>query len=141
MKLLTILCLMGASGFAYAQAVYKTVDEEGRVSYTSSAPQNMGKVEVLEAPPEPTEEEMAVAKKQQAEYREDRLKREQQRSEKAVAEAQNPKPSQTTQRITTVIDRQIVPVPMIRRSPILRPRSSYPVTLPAPAPPRPGIPR
>jgi len=141
MKLLIIFFLMGTSVLANAQAVYKTVDEQGRVSYTSTAPQNMGKVEMLEAPPEPTPEEVAAVKKQQAKYREDRLKREQQRSEQAVAEAQNPKQSQTSQRITTVIDRQLVPVPVIRRSPILRPRPSRPITLPVPAPPRPGIPR
>jgi len=141
MKLLAIICLMGLWGAAYAQAVYKTVDEQGRVSYTSTPPQNMDKVEVLDAPPEPTPEELAAAKKRQEEYREERLKREQQRSDQAVAEAQNPTSPQTTRRITTIIDRQAVPVPVIRRYPIQRPHPSRPVILPVPAPPRPGIPR
>ena len=142
MKLLTILSLMSLSFFVYAQAVYKTVDEQGRVSYSSTAPQNLNKVEVLEAPPEPTPEEVEAAKKQQAQYREDRLQREQQRSDQAVAEAQKQKQLQTFQS-TTVIDRKVVPAPVIRRYPIQRPRPSRPVVRPAPARPRPrpGIPR
>jgi hypothetical protein len=67
MKTLTIICLSSLLTAVHAQNIYKTVDDQGNVSYSSSVGENTKNVEVLTPPPEPSAKDVEAARQQQKE--------------------------------------------------------------------------
>jgi hypothetical protein len=67
MKTLTFICLFSLLATAHAQSIYKTVDDQGNISYSSSVPENTKNVEVLTPPPEPSAKDVEAAIQQQKE--------------------------------------------------------------------------
>ena len=67
MKTLTIIFLSSLLTPVYAQSIYKTVDDQGNVSYSSSVDKNAENVEVLTPPPEPSAEDVEAARQQEKE--------------------------------------------------------------------------
>ena len=124
-----VLCVFScAVGVAYGQNVYKTIDANGKVSYSSTAPENMDDVQTLAPPPEPTQREIDAAKQRQAEYQQQSRQREQAREQQKLAETQAQ--TQSTHTIERTVEQQYVPVPVTRRRPILRPPVNRPVNRP-----------
>ena len=64
--LLFLICIP----FASAQTDYKTVDEQGRVSYTSTPPSGGSPVEELVPPPEPSAEAVEAARQREKDLQE-----------------------------------------------------------------------
>ena len=62
--LIFLLCLLSP---AQSQAIYKYVDAEGNVSYSSTKPNDAIDVKIIIAPREPSEEEIDAAQQRQAE--------------------------------------------------------------------------
>jgi hypothetical protein len=56
--------LFAAAGFAGADTIYKHVDENGKVTYSSSPPKGGGKVQKLDVPDKPSAAEVAAARRQ-----------------------------------------------------------------------------
>jgi Domain of unknown function (DUF4124) len=56
--------LLIASGPAAADTIYKHVDEQGNVTYSSSPPKGGGKVRKLDVPDKPSPAEVAAARRQ-----------------------------------------------------------------------------
>lgn len=71
MKTLTIICLSSLLTTVHAQAIYKTVDDQGNVTYSSSVHENTKNVEVLTPPPEPSAKDVEAARQQQKELEQD----------------------------------------------------------------------
>ena len=119
-----VFCLSGLISFAHAQNVYKSIDENGNVSYTSTAPEQMDNVQTLAPSPEPSQAEIEAAKQHLAEIEQQSQQREQARAEQQLAETQ----AQSAQS-TQIVERQTIPVPVVRRRYLLR-SQSQPVTPP-----------
>lgn len=112
-----ILLLLVWSLFAHAQTVYKTVDEEGRVSYSTTPPEDASAAEQLAPPPEPSPEAVEAAKQRQQELEQAADRRREERQQQLQAEA--------VQRAQTrVIQQQVVPYPVIGTSPVVGPYRS-----------------
>jgi len=131
MKRLLMFLLLSGPLPAHAQEIYKVVDEQGRVVYTSVKPDNMKDVGVIAAPPTPSDEEIGAAKQQLETYHKQRQEREQ-------AQAQAPVTS--THRVERYVEKQYVPVPVSPVRP-LRPvkpvRPVRPIERPIQLPARP----
>ncbi|MDJ0958842.1 MAG: DUF4124 domain-containing protein [Arenicellales bacterium] len=66
--------------------IYKIVDEDGNVTYSSDPPESGNAVEVIEPLPNPTEEDIEAAKQRQRDIEEEFSKLDQQRAEQAFLE-------------------------------------------------------
>lgn len=114
--------LSGMISLAYAQNVYKSIDESGKVSYTTTAPEQMDNVQTLTPPPEPSQANIDAAKQRLTEYEQQSQQREQARMDQQWVETQ----AQSTQSTHTV-ERQTIPVPVVtRRRSVLHPLPSTP---------------
>ena len=100
--LLFLICIP----FASAQTVYKTVDEQGRVSYTSTPPSGDSPVEELVPPPEPSPEAVEAARQREKDLQEAAQERRMLRLQREQAAAER-KPE------TRVIQQQVVPYAVV----------------------------
>lgn len=112
-----VFCLSGLISLAHAQNVYKLVDENGNVSYTSIAPEQMDNVQTLAPPPELSQAEIEAAKQRLTEIELQSQQREKARIEQQLAETQ----AQSI-KSTHIVERQTIPVPVTRRRSLLRPQ-------------------
>ncbi|MCP4996259.1 MAG: DUF4124 domain-containing protein [Gammaproteobacteria bacterium] len=90
-RTLWIMLLLIVSTIATAEKVYKSVDESGNVTYSSSPPENAVNSKSVTIPPGPTDEQKSEAGKraestaEQAEaMRQDRMEAQKQRAEAAT---------------------------------------------------------
>jgi hypothetical protein len=126
MKSTLLIILFSFLSAAQAQNIYKTVDENGNIFYSSLAPEDAGNAEILTAPPEPTVEEVEAARQQQKEI-ERTLKDKSEKREKAEQQQQK---AQAEQRTNSVVQTQVVPVPVYSNRRVTRPYD-LPVRRPA----------
>jgi len=103
---LCAVCVAMASAVAVADPIYKHVDSQGRVTYSSTPPKGGGTVEKLQVPDQPSASEVAAARRQlegekqqvksyegerrKREEEEAKLRREQLARERDAAAAQPP---------------------------------------------------
>ncbi len=104
MKTLTFICLLSLLPAAHAQSIYKTVDDQGNVSYSSSAPENTKDVEVLTPPPEPSAKDVEAARQQQKEL-EQNLKERIEKREQAEQEQR----SKSGEQENSIVERHYAP--------------------------------
>ncbi len=132
-----------------AQEIYKVVDEDGNVTYTTEPPGEGHDTQVLDTLPEPSAEDVQAARERQQKISEDLAARNEAREEEARIQAQNDARAPAT----IVTSPAVIPVPVYRpdyyrpyyrprpphaRPPHARPPYSRPRPLPAPRPrPRP----
>jgi hypothetical protein len=119
MKAVLLIFLFTLLNAAQAQSIYKLVDENGNVSYSSQAPEEPGDAEILAAPPEPTAEEVEAARQRQKELERD-LKERAEKREKAEQQRQE---TQAAQQVNTVVQTQVMPVPVYTNRRVARPRN------------------
>ncbi len=108
MKALVTIFLLSLLSTAQAQNIYKSVDAQGNVSYSSSVPDTQGSVEVLPPVDEPSAEAVESARRQQNEL-EQALK---ESSEKRKEAEQQRQQEQSQVRASTVIEQRYVPYPV-----------------------------
>lgn len=121
MKYLIIICTFGLLATAQAQNIYKSIDKQGNITYSSNVPDQTGSFDVLPPTPEPTPEAVEAARRQQEELvqslEESKAKREKEKQQQAQSE----------RRANTVVERQYVPYPVYpaRRynRPVTRPKN------------------
>jgi len=65
MKTLISICLFCLLADVQAQTIYKTIDAEGKVSYSTTRPDETEKAEIIEAPREPSKAEIEAAQQRQ----------------------------------------------------------------------------
>ncbi len=119
MKPVLLIVLFAFLSTAQAQNVYKTIDENGNVVYSSRVPEGADDAEILTAPREPTTEEVEAARQQQKEL-ERKLKVSAEKREKAALQKQK---VQAEQRANTVVQTQVVPVPVYANRRVARPHN------------------
>ena len=68
------------------EGIYKIVDEDGNVTYSSEPPETGHATEVIDPLPAPTEEDIEAAKQRQRDIEEEFSKLDQQRAEQALLE-------------------------------------------------------
>ena len=90
------LSLMLISIMSVAEEVYKVMDEEGNVTYSTEPPENNKSAEVIEAMPEPSEKDIEAARQRQQKIEEDFDKLDQARAEQARIEAEQRANTTTT---------------------------------------------
>jgi len=124
MKYIVILLLSSLASPAQAQNIYKSIDEQGNVSYSSIKPAENVNAEMLPPTPEPSAADIEASRQQQealqkslAESREKREEKEESK-QRQQAEAEN--------RVSTVTQQHYVPIPVYPAR-----RHTRPVTLPA----------
>ena len=66
MKMLCFISLLCLLAPAQGQTIYKIVDAEGNVSYTSTRPNDENDVQIIDAPREPSQKEIDAARQRQA---------------------------------------------------------------------------
>ena len=119
-QILTALTLTVSFSLAYGQAIYKTVDEEGNISYSSVKPEGNSKAQIVEPPREPTPEEVEAARQRQQDLQDSveelRERRKQKEEEQALADYNNR--SYRSKRV----EQQVLPVPVLREPRVPRPR-------------------
>ena len=125
MKHLIFICIFGLLATAQAQNIYKSIDEQGNVTYSSSVPDQKGNVEVLPPTPEPTPEAVEAARRQQ----EDLVQSLKESEAKREKEKQQRQQAQSEKKANTVVERQYVPYPVNRTRRNVRP-DNRPVTRP-----------
>ena len=125
MKVVTTMVLVSLLSTAQAQNIYKSVDAQGNISYSSSVPDAQGKVEVMPPVQEPSAEAVEAARKQQGEL-EQALKESAEKREKAEQQRQQ---EQSQKRTSTVIEQRYVPYPVYPTR-----RYQRPTTLPTTRP-------
>ncbi len=119
MKSALLIILFSFLSTAQAQNIYKTVDENGNLVYSSQPPEDAGNAEILIAPPEPTAEEVEAARQRQKEIERD-LK---DKSEKREQAAQQRQKAQAEQQTNTAVQTQLVPVPLYTNRRVARPHN------------------
>jgi hypothetical protein len=67
--IIPLLCLLTP---AQSQTIYKIIDAEGNISYSSIKPDDASEVHIIEAPREPSQEEINAAQQRQAELMQSR---------------------------------------------------------------------
>jgi len=72
MKTLISVCLFCLLANAQAQAIYKTIDAQGNISYSTTKPDKAENVEIIDAPREPSQTEIEAAHQRQAELEKSR---------------------------------------------------------------------
>lgn len=88
-------CFALAPQASFAEDIYKIVDDEGNVTYSSEPPVEGLASEVIEPPPSPPDEDIEEAKKRQQKIEKQFDKLDQARAEQARQEAQQ-RPNNTT---------------------------------------------
>jgi len=81
-----------------AAEIYKSVDENGNIRYSSVPPASNQLVEILQMPSEPSEEEVKAAQQRQQEFEKELVKRKEVRSEqkqKNLTQRENSSPTAT----------------------------------------------
>jgi hypothetical protein len=135
-RTLTVCCLSSILFSAHAQTIYKSVDEDGNISYTSTPPVDMENVKVMPATLEPTQEEVDEANLLQQQLELERQKRYEARKNLAEQEAEAKAQANSTQVLEQTLGKQVVPVPVIRKYPRSRPLNpNRPVARPLPVNP------
>ena len=76
--------------------IYKIVDEEGNVTYSSEPPKTGNDVEVIDPLPPPTEEDVKAAEQRQRDIEEEFSRLDQQRAEQAYLEQEAKRQSSTS---------------------------------------------
>jgi hypothetical protein len=125
MKTLTFICLFSLLTAAHAQTIYKTVDDQGNVSYSSSAPENATNVEVLTPPPEPSAKEVEAARQQQKELEQNLRERIEKREQMEQAQR-----SESGEQENSIVERHYAPN-VVYPDPVPARRLDRPRTLPA----------
>lgn len=87
MKTLSLICLFCLLATAHGQTIYKTVDEEGKVSYSTTEPNDAVNTEVIAAPQEPSQEDIDAARQRQAELEQSLQKSREKRKARELEEA------------------------------------------------------
>ena len=126
-QVLIALSLSALLSVSHAQTIYKTVDEEGNVSYSSVKPEGNAKADIVEPPREPTAEEVEAARQRQRELEESVEALRERRKLKEVEEAL----TDSQKSNTTRVEQQVLPVPVLREPRVPRPRP-LPTVRPAP---------
>ncbi len=87
MKSLSLICLFCFLATAHAQTIYKTVDEEGKVFYSTSKPDDNSDAKIVDIPPEPSRGQLETGLQQQKELLQSMEKQQRKRQqEKQTAE-------------------------------------------------------
>ncbi len=86
---------MVGSSFAFAEEIYKIVDEDGNVTYSAEPPDGSQTAEKIEVQPPPSEEDTKAAQERLKKIREDADKAAQARAEAAKLEAERAADSTT----------------------------------------------
>jgi hypothetical protein len=121
MRSLLVLLLLVST--AAAEPIYKSVDRDGRVSYSSLPPDDVEAIELFTPAPPPSEEQVREAQAQHEAFEAYNAERARERKERAEEEARQ----RAAAGLTVVIERPfIVPVPerLWRGVPILPPGHS-----------------
>lgn len=141
MKSFTTLFLIicsGLLGSAHAQQIYKVIDEDGNVSYTSTKPEDNKAVETITPPREPTPEEVEAAIARQADFTRE-LEERRAKQEQADAPQKFSQQSDSVKRHNKYKnDDQTMVLPLDTVRPGLKavpPRPTIPVPAPPPAVP------
>ncbi len=125
MKHLIFIYIFGLLTTAQAQNIYKSIDEQGNITYSSSVPDQQGNVEVLPPTSEPTPEAVQAARRQQEELVQS-LKESEAKREKAKQQRQQTQPEK---KVNTVVERQYIPYPVNPTRRYIRPKN-LPATRP-----------
>ena len=91
-----------------AEEIYKVVDEEGNITYTTEPPDEGKAAQVIDTLPEPSEEEIRAARERQEKISEDLEARSEARAEEARAQAERDNSSSTT----IITSPGVIPVPV-----------------------------
>lgn len=87
MKVLSLICLFCLLATAHSQTVYKTIDAEGKVFYSTIEPDENSHSKVVDFPPEPSQEDIDAALQEQKKLQQTLEKQQQKRQqEKQKAE-------------------------------------------------------
>lgn len=127
-RTLCLVALLGILGTAQSQTIYKTVDEEGNIAYTSVKPEANAPAEIIEPPREPSPEEIQAAQQRQKELQDSIDEIRERRKEKQLEQTLESVAKQKNSRVST--EQQVIPVPLLREPTVPRPR-----TLPTVKPP------
>ena len=106
------------------EEIYKTVDEEGNVTYSTTPPSQGQDAQVLDTLPEPSEEDVQAARDRQQKISEDL----EARSAARVAEAEARAREQSSGTTTIISSPGVIPVPVYHpgyRRPYYRPRPPH----------------
>lgn len=132
---------------ASADTIYKHVDEQGNVTYSSAPPKGGGKVKKLDVPDKPSAEEVAAARRQLEEEKRQLeaydAERRRQEAERARLEQERATREHTaSQAAPAAVAADDVPVyfPAWGYRPPLRPVNPWPLPEPPAAPPPPASP-
>ena len=99
MRYVIALCVLTLAPAVFAGKIYRYVDEEGNVSYTSVRPPELeAKVEQVTLPPGPSEESRALAEQRENEIKEAGSRLTAEREEQAKARAQHKEVIQKAQK-------------------------------------------
>lgn len=134
--LLPLLLAGLVSQAATADPLYKWVDKEGRVTYSSTPPPGNARFETVKAPPTPTGEEIRQAEERARKTEEQASELEAQRREQEAKEAEEARLRESQRPPRTIVIEQPVYVPQpVYYPPAMRPRPPRPPTKPPPRPP------
>ena len=107
-----------------ADEIYKVVDEDGNVTYTTEPPGEHKDIQVLDTLPEPSEEDIQAARERQQKISEELASRSESREAEARAQA-----AQENRGSTTIITSPgVIPVPVYHpgyHRPYYRPRPPH----------------
>lgn len=92
----SILSLVLVLSPAVAEDIYKIVDEDGKVSYSTESPETDRSAEVIHAMPEPSQEDVEAAKQRQRDIEREFSRLDQQRAEQAFLEQEARRQSGTS---------------------------------------------
>ena len=127
-RTLCLVALIGMLGTAQSQTIYKTVDEDGNIAYTSVKPEANTPAEIVEPPREPSPEEVQAAQQRQKELKDSIDEIRERRKEKQMEQTLESVAKQRSSEVNT--EQQVIPVPLLREPAVPRPR-----TLPTVRPP------
>lgn len=136
-RVFSLLFAALASASAMADALYKSVDSAGNVTYSSTPPKG-GKVEKLEVAPPPTEAEVQAAeerlKKNAAQANELEAQRREKEAAQAAQEAEEARLREAQKPVEPLVIETPAPPPDYYPTPGTRYPSGVPIPLPAPMP-------
>jgi hypothetical protein len=110
---LSLVFYFSLINIANSQTIYKTVDEDGNISYSTVKPVEGTDAEIIAVPPEPTEEEVNAAIQRQEKLANSRKDRRDQQNKARNEKKKNEIPSQRVQK------EMVIPVPIFRQRPII----------------------
>jgi hypothetical protein len=136
-RIFPLLFAVLACPSAMADALYKSVDSAGNVTYSSTPPKG-GKVEKLEVAPPPTEADVQAAeerlKKNAAQANELEAQRREKEAAEAEREAEEARLREAQKPVEPVVIETPAPLPDYYPTPGTRYPSGVPIPLPAPRP-------